>query len=105
VEWVRRSTRPTDIIATEDDPLIYLYTGRRAIPVGTFTPEEYLHEQTYAFATERLRTIIAGYKPTYVIGTTTYAVIAARNLSTRTPPELRVHALLPTAAIFAPVVP
>jgi hypothetical protein len=105
VEWVRRSTRPTDVIATEDDPLVYLYTGRRAIPVGTFTPEEYVHEQTYAFATERLRTIIEGYKPTYVIGTTTYAVIAARNLSTRTPPELRVHALLPTAAIFAPVAP
>jgi hypothetical protein len=30
-------------------------------------------------------------------------VISARTLSSRTPPELRVHALLPTAAIFAPV--
>ena len=40
----------------EDDPLIFLYTGRRAIPVGTFTPEEYLNEQTYAFATEDART-------------------------------------------------
>jgi len=28
---------------------------------------------------------------------------AMRALSMRTPPELRVHALLPTAAIFAPV--
>jgi hypothetical protein len=89
----------------EDDPLIYQYTGRRAIPVNTFTPEEYLHEQTYAVATEGLRAILATYKPTYVIGTTTYAVISARALSMRTPPELRVHALLPTAAIFAPVVP
>jgi hypothetical protein len=103
VEWIRRSTRPTDIIAMEDDPLVYLYTGRQAIPVGTFTPEEYLKEQTYAFATETLRTIVAHYRPTYVIGTTTYAVISARALSMRTPPELRVHALLPTAAIFAPI--
>ena len=103
VEWIRRSTRPTDIIAMEDDPLVYLYTGRKAIPVGTFTPEEYLKEQTYPFATETLRTIVTRYQPTYIIGTTTYAVISARALSMRTPPELRVHALLPTAAIFAPI--
>lgn len=103
VEWVRASTRPTDIIAMEDDPLVYLYTGRRAIPVGTFTPEEYLNEQTYAFATDQLAAIIARYKPTYVIGTTSYGVISARTLSTRTPPVLQVHSLLPTAAIFTPV--
>lgn len=105
VEWVRKSTRPTDIIAMEDDALVYLYTGRRTIPLGTFTPEEYLSEQTYAFATETLHTIVARYHPTYVIGTTSYGVMSARSLSTRTPPELRVHVLLPTAAIFAPVVP
>jgi hypothetical protein len=105
VEWVRKFTRPTDIIAMEDDPLIFLYTGRQAIPVGTFTPEEYLKEQTYAFATETLRTIVTRYRPTYVIGTTTYAVISARKLSLRNPPELRVHALLPTAAIFTPIAP
>jgi len=105
VEWVRASTRPTDIIAMEDDPLVSLYTGRRAVPVGTFTPEEYLTEQTYAFATDQLATIIALYKPTYVIGTTSFGVISARTLSTRTPPVLRVHALMPTAAIFAPAAP
>ena len=103
VEWVRAWTRPTDVIAMEDDALIYLYTGRRTIPVGTFTPEEYLNEQTHAFATEALRTIIERYHPTYVIGTTTYGVMAARARSLRTPPELRVHALLTTAAIFAPL--
>jgi len=64
-----------------------------------------LKEQTYAFATTQLATIIAHYKPTYVIGATSYGVIAARNLSTRTPQVLRVHTLLPTAAIFAPVAP
>jgi len=103
VEWVRASTRPTDIIAMEDDPLLYLYTGRRTVPINTFTPEEYLKEQTYPLATEALRTIVARYRPTYVIGTTSYGVISARALSTRTPPELRVHVLLPTAAIFVPV--
>jgi hypothetical protein len=105
VEWVRANTKPTDVIAMEDDPLIYLYTGRKAVPVGTFTAEEYLREQTYTFATEQLRLIIASYRPTYVIGTTSYGVMSARNLSLKTPPELRVHAVLPTAAIFTPVTP
>jgi hypothetical protein len=100
VEWVRAATRPADIIAMEDDPLMYLYTGRRAVPVGTLTPEEYLKEQSYAFATDQLASIVAHYKPTFIIGTTSYGVIAARTLSTRTPPVLRVHTLLPTAAIF-----
>ena len=105
VKWVRASTRPTDVIAVEDDPLVYLYTGRRAVPVGTLTADQYLHEQSYAFATDQLRAIIARYRPTYVIGTTSYAVISARNLSMLTPPQLRVHMLLPTAAIFTAATP
>jgi hypothetical protein len=103
VEWARTHTRATDVIAMEDDALLYLYTGRRTIPVGTFTPEEYLNEQTYAFASDALHAIVARYAPTYVVGTTSYGVMAAKTLSARTPPELRVHTLLPTAAIFTPV--
>src|SRR4029078_3830988 len=103
VEWVRASTRPTDVIAMEDDPLLYLYTGRRTIPVGTFTPEEFLKAQTYPLATEALHTIIAAYKPTYVIGTTSYGVMSARALSMRSAPSLRGHAVLPPAAVFLPL--
>ena len=105
VEWVRKSTNPTDLVATEDDALLYLYTGRRSIPVGTFTPEEYLDEQTYAFATDQLQILVNTYRPTFVAGTTTFGVMAGKNLSARVPPSLRVHALLPTAAIFTPVAP
>jgi hypothetical protein len=105
VDWIRKSTRPTDIIAMEDDPLVYLYTGRQGVPVGTFTPEEYLTEQTYAFAAEQLGIIVAQYKPTYVIGTTSYGVMSAKTLTMRTPPVLQVHRLLPTAAIFVPAKP
>ena len=105
VEWVRQSTQPTDIIATDDDPLVYLYTGRQGVPVGTLTAEEYLNGQTYAFAAQRLDSIVTRYKPTYVIGATSYGVMAAKALTSRTPPVLQVHQLLPTAAIFARVEP
>ena len=105
VEWVRKATRPTDIIAMEDDPLVYLYTGRQGIPVGTFTPEEYLTGQTYKFAGQQLGIIVDRYKPTYVIGTTTYGVMAAKALTARTPPVLQVLGTLPTAGIFVPAKP
>ncbi len=50
VAWARTHTAPDDVLATDDDALLNLYTGRRAVPVGTFTPQEYLRAQTYAFA-------------------------------------------------------
>ena len=105
VEWVRKTTKPTDVIAVEDDLAVYLYTGRRSVPVETFTPEEYLRQQPYDFASRQLHAIIAHYEPTYVIGSTRNGLMAARLLSTQSPPELRVHQLLPTAAIFVPVAP
>jgi hypothetical protein len=100
VQWVRTNTKPTDLIAVDDDVLVYLYTGRTAIPIGTFTPEEYVTGQSFEFATIQLDSILAQYKPAYVIGTTSYGVMAARSLLYRNPPELRVRELLKTAAIF-----
>ena len=43
VEWVRENTDSTAIIGTDhDEGIIYLYTGRRAVPITTFTASEYL---------------------------------------------------------------
>jgi hypothetical protein len=53
----------------------------------------------------QLGIIVARYKPTYVIGTTTYGVMAAKSLAGRTPPVLQVLGALPTAAIFVPAKP
>ncbi|UCF18867.1 MAG: hypothetical protein JSU87_13175 [Gemmatimonadota bacterium] len=35
IDWVRRNTDPSDVIAYEFDPLIALHTGRRAVPNNT----------------------------------------------------------------------
>lgn len=102
VEWVLANTRVTDLIAIEDDVLLHLYTGRPTIPVVSFTAEEYLRDQSYAFATTQLDSIVSRYEPDYVVGTSSYGVIAARNLVSTNPGGLRVHALLRTAAVFAP---
>lgn len=43
MEWVRANTDSAAVIASDhDEGGIYLYTGRRAVPVTTFTAAEYL---------------------------------------------------------------
>ena len=54
-EWIVANTPDDAVIATDDDVMIHLYTGRRAIPNGTFTPQEHVTPQTPAFAVETLR--------------------------------------------------
>ena len=100
VDWVRASTRPGDLLATDDDALLHLYTGRHTVPVGTFTPQEYLDAQTYAFATQQLERIIAIYKPRYVLCSTSYGVMAARELLKGDKPTLRIVTTLSRGVVF-----
>lgn len=102
-EWVAANTPGDAVIATDDDVLIYLYTGRQAIPNGTFTPQEHLTRQTPAFATGTLRTILRTFDVDYVLASSDYGTYAARGLLQATPPELRLIGALEMGAVFAPV--
>ncbi|MEP7382169.1 MAG: glycosyltransferase family 39 protein [Gemmatimonadota bacterium] len=102
-EWVRANTDSSAVLATDDDVLVYLYTGRQAIPNGAFTPQEHLVSQTPAFAVKALRTIVELYHPDFVLASTQYGTYAARGLVQATPPELRIVRALSTGAIFAPL--
>lgn len=104
-EWVIANTPGDAVIATDDDVLVHLYTGRQAIPNGTFTPQEHLTRQTPAFATETLRTIMRTYDIDYVLASSDYGIYAARGLLQASPPELRLVGALEMGAIFAPVKP
>lgn len=104
-EWVRANTDSTAVLATDDDVLIYLYTGRQAIPNGAFTPQEHLVAQTPAFAVASLRTIIDRYHPDFVLASTQYGTYAARGLVQESPPELRIVGALSTGAVFVPIRP
>ncbi len=102
-EWVRANTDSAAVLATDDDVLMYLYTGRQAIPNGAFTPQEHLVAQTPAFAVASLRTIIDQYHPDFVLASTQYGTYAARGLVQESPPELRIVGALSTGAIFVPL--
>ena len=102
-EWVVANTDSTAVLATDDDVLMHLYTGRKAIPNSAFTPQEHLVEQSPAFAVQSLRTILATYRVDYVLASARYGAHAVQGLVQATPPELRVVRRLPTGAIFVPV--
>jgi hypothetical protein len=101
-EWVRTNTPEDAVIAAEDDLLIYLYTGRRAIPLGTFTPHDHMQKQTPAFMTETLRGILRSYDVDYVLTSTDVGAYAATGLLKADPPELRIVGALKVGAIFQP---
>jgi hypothetical protein len=99
-EWVVANTPEKAVIATDDDVLIYLYTGRHTIPSGAFTPQEHTNPQTPAFATETLRTILRTYDVDFVLASSEYGAYAARGLVQANPPELQIVGALKIGAVF-----
>jgi hypothetical protein len=102
-EWVSAHTADDAVIATEDDVLMYLYTGRQAIPIGTFTPQDHMSRQTTAFTVATLRTILHTYDVDFVIATTPLGALAAQGLLHDDAPELQFRGTLPLGAIYEPV--
>ena len=99
-EWVMANTPADAVLATDDDVLMHLYTGRLTVPNTTFTPQEHMTPQTPAFATEALRTIVRAYDVDYVLTSSDNAIYAARGLVQANPPELQVVAVFKYGAIF-----
>jgi hypothetical protein len=103
VDWARRATQPGDLLATDDDALIHLYSGRKTIPVATFTPQEYLHGQSYDFATEQLEVLLRDFRPRYVLCGSAHCAVAASKLQKREPPLLRLVTPLERGVVYESV--
>lgn len=102
-EWITANTDTSAVLATDDDALLYLYTGRHTIPNGAFTPQEHITPQTPAFAMQALRTILATHEVDFVLASTNYGTYAVRGLVEQNPPQLRVVGALQTGRVFAPI--
>jgi hypothetical protein len=82
VGWTRANTPANAVLATEDEGPVYLYTGRRTVPVRSFTVAQYLDtENTEQMAAEGLRPILATYPVHAVLASTKAANDVARLLS------------------------
>jgi hypothetical protein len=100
VDFALRGTGPDDLLATEDEALVHLYSGRRTMPVGTFTPQEYLVAQSIDFATEQLEVLLREFQPRFVLCGTAHCAIAANNLLQRQPAILRLVTPLERGVVF-----
>jgi hypothetical protein len=105
VEWVAASTSPDDVLMTDDDLLVYLYTGRRGMPTSTFLPRERVRPLTDEENADAVRQMIDLYAPRYYITTSEPGRRAAESLTTGEHPMLRRYRLIPNAFVYERIVP
>ena len=86
--WVARATRPGDVIASDAEAAVYLYTGRLAVPITSFTAGEYARERTPVEQTQIVSQLLDQYHPHYVLATSPQVIDAAARLSRSRPGAL-----------------
>lgn len=107
VSWVRAHTGPHDVVAAESEPIVYLYTGRQAVPVAPFTAVQYLRRRTTAQNADALRQILHATGAHYVVMQAPAEVNAARALAadSTASPRLALTDSAPGLMVFATVAP
>jgi hypothetical protein len=105
VAWIARHTREDDVVATDDDLMVYLYAGRRAVPTSTFIPSERVRPLSAAEDVAAVRALFAAYHPRFFITGSKQGIESATTLSNVSPPELRLVANTAKALIYERVVP
>ena len=103
-EWVARATRPEDVVISDHDLIVYLYTARRAVPTATFTALGRITPLTPAQDADVLRGMLAQLKPRWYIASSQQGIAAATLLTSEQPPRLRYAGSISTARVFEPVV-
>ena len=89
VRWVAANTAPDEVVATENEGAVYLYTGRQALPIITLTPAQYLREYSpRENALEGLLPVLDAYPVRTVVAGAGKAYDAAHFLASRAPERL-----------------
>jgi len=102
-EWVMQSTRPEDVVITDHDLIVYLYTGRRGVPTATFTALGHITPLTPAQDAAVLRTMIRDFTPRWYIAHARQSIEAADLLVSGPAPLLRYAGSIATARVYEPV--
>jgi len=103
-EWVARATRPEDVVITDHDLIVYLYTGRRAVPTATFTALGRITPLTPTQDADVLREMLASLKPRWYIAASRQGMETAALLANEQPPRLRYAGSISTARVYQPLV-
>ena len=101
VAWTMANTDGADVVAADDEGAIFLYTGRRAVPVASFSTEHYLKERTASVeAAEGLVPLLAKYPVRAVLVGSPKTFDAAQFLVTRPKPLLTLRHQFSGGAVF-----
>ncbi len=97
--WVRTHTSGQDVVLSEGEQMIALYTDRKAAPPIDFTAREYLAPPDVAEGTRRLSAMLAAVPARFVVVLAPTMVSSAEALVGRHP-GLRLIEPLSTGAVF-----
>jgi hypothetical protein len=100
LQWVVEHTDPSDVIAAEDEGAVYLYTGRRAVPVATFTATQYLRARSPVENAAAMAEILDAFKPDYLIAWAYPTQAASAILSSPPRPRLVTVDTIPGGRVF-----
>jgi hypothetical protein len=99
--WVERATSTDDVIGSDAEGAVYLYTGRRAVPITTFTAAEYAGERSVAEEAEIVRQQVARYQPRFVLATSPKLTQATDRLTQGVAPALVRADSIQNGVVFA----
>ncbi len=100
VEWVAHNTAMSDVIATDHDPAVYLYTGRRAVPTSTWMVRERVRPLSAQEDVKAVRQLLSDLRPEYYVPTSVIGLNTATALARSKPPVLRYLGATPNGAAF-----
>ena len=101
IAWTLANTTPGDVVASDDEGAVFLYTGRRAVPVASFTTAHYLRSRSASVeASEGLVPILAAYPLRAVLVGSRRTFDAAQYLVTRPVPLLALRDQFAGGAAF-----
>jgi hypothetical protein len=93
VEWTERHTHRDDVIASDGDPLLYLYTGRHTVPTARWAIEAYPATADSATRVADMQELLAVYNPRYVLVSSNKASTGPAAAALRNAPRLGLEML------------
>ena len=81
LRWIASNSTPDDVVLVEAEQIVYLFTGRRAMPPQPFTAADYLVRPPIGATTESLREVLSEFPVTLVVTTVPNVLRSARLLS------------------------
>jgi hypothetical protein len=96
VLWVGEHTKPTDVVASNAELMVYLYTGRQAVPATRFSVEDFFGLPSAQSRAEALESILRAYHADVVAVVANDSLeAAARGMASRQPPALSLRDSVP----------